>query len=66
MEGRRDLSLRRLSHRYEPHRLEEQVWALAYEQIWPSLRRAVNSPRSASQVESVRKANETFATVRSA
>ena len=33
--------------RFEPHRLEEELLALAYEQILPQLRRVVSGQRSA-------------------
>lgn len=39
MEGKRNLARRKVSRRYEASRLEDQVWALAYEQVWPWLHR---------------------------
>lgn len=42
MEGSQCVNGRRISRRCERHRLEEEVWALAYEQVWPLLRRALN------------------------
>lgn len=66
MEGRRNSGLRTVTRRYEPHRLEEQVWAMAYEHIWPVFRRVLKSPQPASRIESVQKAIEPSATVRSA
>ena len=41
MERRRNAGQRRLSREYESNRLEEQVWAAAYELLWPLLRRAL-------------------------
>lgn len=66
MEGRRNSSLCTVSRRYEPHRLEEQVLALAYEQVWPVFRQALKAPRHAARVETDQRAIGTFATVRSA
>lgn len=42
MEGSQCVNGRRIIRRCERHRLEEEVWALAYEQVWPLLRRALN------------------------
>jgi hypothetical protein len=66
MEGRRIPSLCTVTRSYEPHRLEEQVWALAYEQVSPLFRRTLNAPQRASQIELHQGATEAFATVRSA
>jgi hypothetical protein len=41
MEGRKSSRGRRLSRCYQCSRLEEQLWATAYEQIWPVVRRSV-------------------------
>ena len=41
MEGKRRAPQRVLSRACEANRLEEQVWILAYEQIWPLVRQAV-------------------------
>jgi hypothetical protein len=41
MEGnrkKRDLSVRR---GFEGNRLEEEIWAVAYEEVWPVVRRAL-------------------------
>ncbi len=32
---------RRLRRVYECHRLEDQLWDLAYEELWPQIRRAL-------------------------
>ena len=65
MDGKRNSSLQSVTRRYEPHRLQEQVWALAYEQIWPVLRRSLKSSRTAeSAVEP--QSCETLATARRA
>lgn len=66
MEGRRNPILCTVTRRYEPHRLEEQVWALAYEQVSPLFRRTSKIALRASQMELPQRATEAFATVRSA
>ncbi len=43
MEGKIVYRRRTLARRFESNRLEEQVWALAYEQVWPLLRKALKS-----------------------
>lgn len=65
MEGKRNSSLHNVTRRYEPHRLEEQVWAMAYEQIWPVLRRGLKPSRTAESPLEPRSL-ETYATVRRA
>lgn len=36
---------------YEGNRLEEEVWASAYEQVWPLIRRSANERRPIPQAE---------------
>ena len=36
---------RRVLREFEVNRLEEEVWALAYEEIWPVARRALKTRR---------------------
>lgn len=47
MEDRRESPVRPVCRCYQCHRLEEQLWALAYEQVWPVIRRALSEPRAA-------------------
>ena len=42
MEDKRNCKGRQISRRYEPNRVEEEVWALAYEQVWPLVRRVLS------------------------
>jgi hypothetical protein len=51
MEGNRNGKQRRLSRACEPNRLQDQLLALAYEQIWPLVRRAVLERQSVVQDE---------------
>ncbi len=39
MEGERGTGERKLMQCYQCNRLEDQLWAMAYEQIWPVVRR---------------------------
>jgi hypothetical protein len=41
MEGRRASRQRALTRCYHGNRLEDQLWATAYEQVWPVIRRAL-------------------------
>ena len=41
MEDNRKASERILLRRFECHRLEEQLWTTAYEQLWPVIRRSL-------------------------
>lgn len=41
MDGERKQLVRRIARRFEQDRLEDQVWALAYELIWPVVRKIV-------------------------
>jgi hypothetical protein len=52
MERRGKFCGRRIVRRYEATRLEEQVWALAFEQVWPLLRKAWSQSRPVSPAES--------------
>jgi hypothetical protein len=45
MDGKRVSLGRRIGRRFEGSRVEDQVWALAYEQVWPVLRAIVNKIR---------------------
>lgn len=65
MDGKRNSRLHNVTRRYEPHRLEEQVWAMAYEQVWPVLRRCLKSPRTTESALEPRSL-ETFDTARRA
>jgi hypothetical protein len=40
MEGNRTTAARTLTRRFESNRLEERLWSLAYEHIWPVVRRS--------------------------
>ena len=56
MEVKQDLGRRRLSRRSEPNRLEDEVWALAYEEIWPLFGKVVrkrNPPQDDSTAPSI-------------
>ena len=41
MEDNRNVAERTLRRRFEAHRLEDQLWALAYEYVWPEIRRSL-------------------------
>jgi len=41
MEDNRRAPERTFQRRFETNRLEEQLWSMAYEQIWPVLRRSL-------------------------
>lgn len=56
MDGKRRLLRRRIERRFEGSRLEDEVWALAYEQIWPLLRKIVNHLRPVPQNKSHQRA----------
>jgi len=49
MEGKRNARMLAVSRRYEPNRLEDAVWAIAYEQVWPILRRRIDRLRLADE-----------------
>ena len=46
MEDRGNSGARRLCRCYQCHRLEEQLWALAYEQVGPVIRRTWTKPQA--------------------
>jgi hypothetical protein len=48
MEGRQRTGERRLKHCYQCNRLEDELWAMAYEQIWPLVRRPLVADRAKS------------------
>jgi hypothetical protein len=52
MERRGKSRGRRIVRRYEASRLEDQLWALAFEQVWPLHRKAVSQSRPLSPAES--------------
>ena len=41
MEDNRKEPVRTLQRLFECNRLEEQLWAIAYEQLWPVVRRSL-------------------------
>ena len=41
MEDNRTAAERTLQRRFERNRLEEQLWSMAYEQVWPVIRRSL-------------------------
>jgi hypothetical protein len=43
MDGKPGGVRRKLRRASEPNRLEDQVWTLAYEQIWPLVRKVLRS-----------------------
>ena len=49
MEGKGECQHRRVRRCFEMHRLEEELWALAYEHLWPQLRRAVPKDRGVTE-----------------
>jgi hypothetical protein len=51
MDGPRKSRPLRITRGHETNRLEDQVWALAYEQIWPVIRQALNSKRPSAEAE---------------
>lgn len=53
MEGKRSGGRRKLRRVSEPNRLEDQVWALAYEQIWPLVRKVLRNHKPAALDEPV-------------
>ena len=52
MDGCRALRSRRIERRVEAARFEEELWALAYEQVWPRFREVVNHLQPSSQNKS--------------
>jgi hypothetical protein len=49
MEDNHHVPERSVQRRFEAHRLEDQLWALAYKQVWPLLRRSLSCARHAPQ-----------------
>ncbi len=41
MEENRTAAERTLQRRFEMNRLEEQLWSMAYEHVWPVIRRSL-------------------------
>lgn len=66
MDGHRGLRSRSIGRRVEANRFEEELWTLAYEQIWPQLREVVNHSRPASQKKSHSRARGAASTARRA
>jgi hypothetical protein len=51
MEGKARTKERRVVRDHEYNRLEEELWAQAYERIWPALRRIAPRTRRSGRVE---------------
>jgi hypothetical protein len=66
MDGKRGGVRRRLRRASEPNRLEDQVWALAYEQIWPLVRKVLRNHKPAVLDEPAQRLAETAGTARRA
>jgi hypothetical protein len=62
MEGRTNYRQRPVRCCFEPHRLGEELLALAYEQIWPQSRRVVSGRRLSTE-RAVSASSETIASV---
>lgn len=59
MEDRQRTGERRLEHCYQCNRLEDELWAMAYEQIWPVTKRPLVAEHSrVGRVGEERKANQ--------
>ena len=58
MDGPRKSRRLRITRCHETNRLEDQVWALAYEQIWPVIRQALEGKRAHLETEPEQAANE--------
>jgi hypothetical protein len=52
MEDTRQVPGRKLQRAFECNRLEERLWAAAYEQIWPLIRRSLKGPIQRQRNES--------------
>lgn len=66
MDGKRNSRERRLTRCYQASRIEDEVWILAYEQVWPLLRTSLSGrQRSPTGVEQA-VARETVAKARRA
>jgi hypothetical protein len=49
MEDNRKAAVRQLRRSFECDRLEEELWAMAYGQIWPAVRRSLQSQPERTQ-----------------
>ena len=52
MDGKRNSKDRSVRRTCEMNRLEDELWALAYEQVWPLFRKVLNQNRSSARNES--------------
>jgi len=52
MDGGQNCDGRSVSRLYESNRLEEQVWTLAYEEVWPLFCRVLNRNKPLPQYDS--------------
>lgn len=67
MEGRgSSRDRRRIVRRFEATRLEDSVWALAYEQVWPLLRKVLRASRPSVPAEASAIAPDSASIARSA
>ena len=53
MDGKRGKLGRTLCRTCEPNRLEEELWATAYEQVWPLIKKVLQYHQPAAEDESV-------------
>ena len=51
MEDTQESRERRLQRCYQCNRFEEELWALAYGEVWPLIRKALAAERSNSEQE---------------
>ena len=61
MEDSRSDSARGLQRCFECNRLEEQLWGVAYEQIWPVLRRSLKGSAQTQRMRRVKAKTKTVA-----
>jgi hypothetical protein len=66
MDGKRRGVRRSLRRACEPNRLEEQVWTLAYEQIWPLVRKVLRNDKPVVLEEPAQRLAETAGIARRA
>jgi hypothetical protein len=66
MDGSQCVKGRRISRSCEKSRLEEEVWALAYEQVWPLLRRALKQSEAEPKADAELAASASTSLLRSA
>lgn len=57
MEDNRKARQRALQRRFECNRLEEELWATAFEHVWPLLRRSLKRPAQLRQSRALAGAN---------